>query len=197
MQPHIALTFAVLALASTPTLVKAHRARALVTTRSPSLTRARVVSYKDGTEDDDLPTPDVFPPTPEEDTYDEMHTLLRHGPIAFFHRVISKGEYERGIEMFALRTGCSKKVAQGNIDAALADPNSWVFNKLHADDTKEPDYANVNSKPHQLALTAAWGLGVTSLIVKAACGVPIWLGNHPDWQDYCAKLMSGIPNIFH
>jgi len=170
--------------------------------RLSSASRSRVVSYQNGNEDDggniDV---DAMRPNADGDDdvgYGPLGTLVRQGPVALFHRVADPHQYELGVQKYMMIVGCSRKEAQGNLDAAIADPNSWVLNKLHAKNGKgyDPDYANANTSPRQIILTSTWGIAIMFILVKAAGGIPVYFAEHPHWQDYFTLMINGIPNMF-
>jgi hypothetical protein len=76
-------------------------------------------------------------------------------------------------------TGCplfpNELNQQANIDASLADPNSWLFHELHhrsalANNSTytRPDYANTGVDMHQLALSTVWAVVIVLVSLKIA-----------------------------
>mmetsp|Transcript_8850 Transcript_8850/g.25739 ORF Transcript_8850/g.25739 Transcript_8850/m.25739 type:complete len:201 (-) Transcript_8850:193-795(-) len=195
------LTIAVAAATTSIQVVQGYRITP-VHIRIPTAVRSKVVAFQ-STDDDDgnhIDSEKVRPlPAGDDDKgYGIVGTLLRQGPVPCFHRMLNPQEYELGVQKYMMIVGCSRKEAQGNLDAALGDPNSWVLNKLHARNGKvpAPDYANQNMSKQQVALTGTWGIAIALIILKAIAGVPSYLAAHPDWDQYFARMVNGIPNLF-
>jgi len=61
--------------------------------------------------------------------------------------------------------GVGRKEAQGNMDAFLANPNDWLFQKnAEKKGAAKYDYANANTDPQQVILTSIWAAIVFSFI---------------------------------
>jgi hypothetical protein len=201
--------------------------RTLLASRRPLALRARVVAYQSKDETGGMTEEDVDPPPHEAETPEEVAapvaltpckqiigdddngyglpgTLVRQGPTAFFARILSPVDYEMGVQKFMLARRVTRREAQGNLDAVLADPNSWLLEELHAQSAEDrntthylPDYANANVSPRALMLSGVWALIITAVFLRIfLVGWPTYVMEHPDWQMYFARSASGIPNIF-
>mmetsp|Transcript_21092 Transcript_21092/g.56813 ORF Transcript_21092/g.56813 Transcript_21092/m.56813 type:complete len:175 (-) Transcript_21092:382-906(-) len=128
-------------------------AGAMVLSRSPSiaqLSRTPLSSRSAVVADAKIPWDD-------DQGYGPIGSLIRQGPTPFFQRLVDPAKYEKSVKMYMIKNRCSRMEAQGNMDAYLADPNGWTLTKLNAKKGGyEPDYANINTDPKQLILTAVW-----------------------------------------
>lgn len=96
----------------------------------------------------------------EERGYGPVGSLIRQGPVPFFIRITNPQTYEAAVEKYMALEKCDRNTAQGNMDAYFQDPNGWASNKLRG---IEIDYANFNTKPKDLILTAIWASGIIFL----------------------------------
>lgn len=102
-----------------------------------------------------------------DDGYDLMGSLMRQGPVPFLMRVFYEDKYETSVTMYQLKKGCSRTEAMSNIDAYLEDPNSWMLQKLSEEKGGYTrDYTKVNTKPHEMLLTACWATMVLGAAIK-------------------------------
>ncbi|KAG8468716.1 hypothetical protein KFE25_013799 [Diacronema lutheri] len=169
--------------------------------RSAAAARARPVAYM--YDPNNPPQPPDLELTFEaqvfgaDDTgYGPAGTLLRQGPTALINRITKPVDYELGILKFMAERRVTRREAQGNLDAVLSDPNSWLFNELQKKkdrNFKVPDYTMVNINPKSLALTAIWGLAIVALVLRVLLvGGPEWAQAHPDWTGNGARLLGRI-----
>ena len=127
------------------------------------------------------PTKQLWIPPPDASYQDDPSayppsgSLLRQGPIPFFIRLTNPLKYEQAVLKYIAETGCSRGVAQGNMDAYFENPTSWVLQKMEEKKGKEVyDYENNNTKPQQIYLTMAWALllfTITSRLVMFQMGI--------------------------
>ena len=98
--------------------------------------------------------------------YDELGTLLRQGPKAYFSRVTNPDQYDQGCLKFMAQEGCTYQMAQGNLDRMAENAQDWAFERLEAEKAgRKIDYTRLDKK--QIALTTVWSALVTSLIGRA------------------------------
>eukprot|EP00559_Dactyliosolen_fragilissimus_P006966 CAMPEP_0184856850 /NCGR_PEP_ID=MMETSP0580-20130426/2028_1 /TAXON_ID=1118495 /ORGANISM="Dactyliosolen fragilissimus" /LENGTH=113 /DNA_ID=CAMNT_0027352111 /DNA_START=225 /DNA_END=563 /DNA_ORIENTATION=- len=101
-----------------------------------------------------------YPTKPDEEAssgYGPLGSLIRAGPLPFFQRIINPDQYEQGVLKYIAQEGVSRIEAQGNMDAYIENPNDWTYQKLQEKQGKpKRDYANANTSPKQLTLSAIW-----------------------------------------
>merc|ERR1719203_288494 len=98
--------------------------------------------------------------------YDKIGTLLRHGPIPYFNRLFKESDYEQGVLKFMAQDKCNRMEAQGNMDAYLANPNDWAYNRFQEQEKGfKVDYVTLNEA--QILLTTVWGSVVVLLGARA------------------------------
>lgn len=103
----------------------------------------------------------------KEEGYGPVGSLIRQGPVPFFIRITNPDTYEAAVKKYMALEKCDRMTAQGNMDAYFQDPNGWAGNKLRARKTgKDLDYANMNTEPKQLILTAIWAVGISFLFYR-------------------------------
>mmetsp|Transcript_42216 Transcript_42216/g.101995 ORF Transcript_42216/g.101995 Transcript_42216/m.101995 type:complete len:182 (-) Transcript_42216:208-753(-) len=111
---------------------------------------------------------DKWEPSPADDgkyPYDAIGALLRHGPPAFISRVTDSGEYEQFVLNYMAIAGVDRAEATGNIDAKLANPVDWSFQKMEEKKGKpKVDYTEL--KPKNAILAIIWALGITPLTIN-------------------------------
>jgi hypothetical protein len=96
----------------------------------------------------------------EKSDYGPIGTLIRAGPLPFISRLTKPEEYDQAVLKYMAAEGCSRKEAQGNMDAYLENPNDWTYQKLEEKKGGfKKDYANANTDPKQLILSGTWALG--------------------------------------
>jgi hypothetical protein len=101
--------------------------------------------------------------------YGPIGSLIRQGPVPFVQRISNPTKYEGSVMYYMQENKCSRAEAQGNIDAYLANPNDWALIKMRAKKGGfEPDFANANTDPKQLALSGIWAAGVIFLAYRVA-----------------------------
>jgi len=106
---------------------------------------------------------------PEDEPYAPIGSLIRQGPVPFVIRLVDPNKYERSVRAYMLKTGCSRREAQGNMDAFFANANDWMLQKLNEEKGGPVyDYANANTDPQQLILTGTWAVLITGIGIKAA-----------------------------
>lgn len=99
--------------------------------------------------------------------YGPVGSLIRQGPVPFFIRITNPDTYEAAVQKYMALEKCDRLTAQGNMDAYFQDPNGWAGNKLRARKSGEDlDYANMNTEPKQLVLTAVWAVGISFLFYR-------------------------------
>lgn len=67
-----------------------------------------------------------FPTKPEEESgaaYGPIGSLIRAGPKPFIQRILFPDQYEQAVLKYMAQDGCSRKEAQGNMDAYIENPN--------------------------------------------------------------------------
>ena len=97
--------------------------------------------------------------------YDAFGALLRHGPSAFISRVTNPSEYEQFVLNYMATAGVDRAEATGNIDAKLANPVDWSFQKMEEKKGKpKVDYTEL--KPKNAILAIIWALGITPLTIS-------------------------------
>lgn len=67
-----------------------------------------------------------FPTKPEEESgaaYGPLGSLIRAGPKPFIQRILFPDQYEQAVLKYMAQDGCSRKEAQGNMDAYIENPN--------------------------------------------------------------------------
>ena len=101
-----------------------------------------------------------------EGSYGAVGSLIRQGPVPFFKRVTDSDLYDQMVLKYMASDKCGRAEAQGNMDAYLANPSDWAYQKNAEKTGKVPkyDYANANTDPGQLVLTGTWAVFVTSLL---------------------------------
>lgn len=108
----------------------------------------------------DKSTQKWFPTKPEEEpgaAYGPVGSLIRAGPKPFIQRILFPDQYEQAVLKYMAQDGCSRKEAQGNMDAYIENPNDWTYQKLQEKQGKPKyDYANANTSPKQLVLSGTW-----------------------------------------
>lgn len=101
-----------------------------------------------------------FPTKPEEESgaaYGPIGSLIRAGPKPFIQRILFSEQYDQAVLKYMAQDGCSRKEAQGNMDAYIENPNDWTYQKLQEKQGKPKyDYANANTSPKQLVLSGTW-----------------------------------------
>jgi hypothetical protein len=100
--------------------------------------------------------------------YGKIKSLLLHGPYPFFQRVFQEDNYEQAVLKFMSSDKCGRIEAQGNMDAYLANPSDWAYNRIETEKSggkKKPDYTVLDSK--KLTLTLVWSTIVLSLAGRA------------------------------
>jgi hypothetical protein len=103
----------------------------------------------------------------KEEGYGPVGSLIRQGPVPFLIRITNPDTYEAAVQKYMAIEKCDRMTAQGNMDAYFQDPNGWAGNKLRARKTgKDLDYANMNTEPKQLILTAIWAVGISFLFYR-------------------------------
>lgn len=96
----------------------------------------------------------------EKSDYGPIGTLIRAGPLPFINRLTKPDDYDQAVLKYMALEGCSRKEAQGNMDAYLENPNDWTYQKLQEKKGGfKKDYANANTNPKQLILSGTWALG--------------------------------------
>mmetsp|Transcript_13541 Transcript_13541/g.20632 ORF Transcript_13541/g.20632 Transcript_13541/m.20632 type:complete len:172 (-) Transcript_13541:153-668(-) len=103
--------------------------------------------------------------TDTEGAYGPVGSLIRQGPVPFFKRVTDPDLYEQMVLKYMANDKCGRAEAQGNMDAYLANPSDWAYQKnAEKNGAAKYDYANANTDPGQLVLTGTWAVFVTSLL---------------------------------
>lgn len=67
-----------------------------------------------------------FPTKPEEEkgaAYGPIGSLIRAGPMPFIQHLLFADNYEQAVLKYMAQDGCSRKEAQGNMDAYIENPN--------------------------------------------------------------------------
>eukprot|EP00586_Coscinodiscus_wailesii_P002499 CAMPEP_0172484718 /NCGR_PEP_ID=MMETSP1066-20121228/12292_1 /TAXON_ID=671091 /ORGANISM="Coscinodiscus wailesii, Strain CCMP2513" /LENGTH=171 /DNA_ID=CAMNT_0013249413 /DNA_START=124 /DNA_END=635 /DNA_ORIENTATION=+ len=110
-----------------------------------------------------------FPTKPSEESsagYGPLGTLLREGPPAFIKRVSNEEEYDQAVLKFMAGDGCTRREAQGNMDAYMANPNDWAFQRN--EEKKGVSKRDWGAEPEgkDLALTLIWAVFITGLIIR-------------------------------
>lgn len=90
--------------------------------------------------------------------YDIWGTVIRHGPVPFFNRIVKAGEYEQGVLKFMAGDNADRNTAQAEMDAYLSNPNDWAYNRLKGYNV---DYLAINQK--QVTLNLVWATFILSL----------------------------------
>ena len=99
--------------------------------------------------------------------YGPTGSLIRQGPVPYLIRLVKPDTYEAAVDKYMMKEGCSRLEAQANMDAYFMDPNGWAAQKIREKKGgQKVDYVNANTSPTQLALTAVWAVGITSLFVR-------------------------------
>ncbi len=93
--------------------------------------------------------------------YDIWGTVIRHGPIPFFNRLVKADEYEQGVLKFMAGDKVDRMRAQAEMDAYLSNPNDWAYNRLKGYNV---DYLSINRK--QLVLNLVWSTVVLVLLSR-------------------------------
>ena len=100
--------------------------------------------------------------TEEEDyegAYGPVGSLIRAGPKAFFIHIVSGDKYEQAVLKYMANENCGRMEARGNMDAYFENPNDWAYQKNYErnnPDGYKYDFANANTSPKQLILSAIW-----------------------------------------
>lgn len=104
----------------------------------------------------------------DDEGYAPIGSLIRQGPVPFLIRIVDPEKYERSVVAYMAKEGCSRKEAQGNMDAYFENPTSWALQKMNEKDgvVEKYDYANANTNSKQLVLTLTWAAIVFSLGAK-------------------------------
>jgi hypothetical protein len=108
--------------------------------------------------------------------YGPFGSLLRQGPLPFFNRVVKADEYEQAVLKFMAGDQADRKQAQAEMDAYLANPNDWAYNRMQG---YKMNYLTLKKK--QIALTVVWSVLILSL---GARGI------------YCAQMGENFWTIF-
>ena len=117
--------------------------------------------------------------------YDAIGALLRHGPPAFISRVTNADEYEQFVLNYMATVGVDRAEAAGNIDAKLANPVDWSFQKVEEKKGKpKVDYTEL--KPRNAILAIIWALG------KFAAAACFWKNNAAVPEQYRTKFSHGM-----
>jgi len=105
--------------------------------------------------------------TEDDDGYDVLGTVLRAGPKPALVRLTQADKYERSVELYMAKEGCSRSEAQGNMDAYFTNANDWAYQKLQEEKgAPKYDYARANMAPKQVILTLTWTAIVFGIIAK-------------------------------
>jgi len=67
-----------------------------------------------------------FPTKPEEEesaAYGPIGSLIRAGPMPFIQHLVFADNYEQAVLKYMAQDGCTRKEAQGNMDAYIENPN--------------------------------------------------------------------------
>jgi hypothetical protein len=89
--------------------------------------------------------------------YGMVNTLLLHGPVPFVQRAFKGADWEQGVLKLMASDKSSRDEAQGNMDAYLANPNDWAYNRLaEQNGGYKPDY--VTLKTNALIKTLVWSV---------------------------------------
>jgi hypothetical protein len=89
--------------------------------------------------------------------YGMVNTLLLHGPVPFIQRAFKGADWEQGVLKLMASDKSSRDEAQGNMDAYLANPNDWAYNRLaEQNGGYKPDY--VTLKTESLIKTLVWSV---------------------------------------
>lgn len=95
--------------------------------------------------------------------YDIWGTVIRHGPVPLFNRIAKADEYEQGVLKFMAGDKVDRMTAQAEMDAYLANPNDWAYNRLNGYNV---DYLSINQK--QLTLNLVWSALILTLLARGA-----------------------------
>jgi hypothetical protein len=90
-----------------------------------------------------------------ESGYSIVGTLLRHGPVPAFRRVLQPQDYEQAVLKFMVQEKCDRDVAQGNMDAYTRNPNDWLAMRLREEKSGiKTDF--VTLQPKEIGLRLLW-----------------------------------------
>jgi hypothetical protein len=134
------------------------------TTRRPSTSSLRVKF--DGTQW-------VAESEQEATGYGILKTFLLYGPTPTLRRLLQPYEYNQAVLKFMASEGCSRMVAQGNMEYYFRNPNDWFARRLLEERRGERfDYCTL--EPTDLALRLIWTglvlLFFQQLLAKIASG---------------------------
>uniref|UniRef100_A0A7S1Z1N7 Uncharacterized protein n=1 Tax=Trieres chinensis TaxID=1514140 RepID=A0A7S1Z1N7_TRICV len=100
--------------------------------------------------------------------YPPFGSLLRQGPKPFFQRVLKPDLYDQAVLKYMANEGVDRNVAQGNMDAYLANPNDWAYQYFEERrGGANYDYVNGNTDVKSLVLTGFWSSLVLSVVARA------------------------------
>ena len=97
--------------------------------------------------------------------YDAVGALLRHGPEPFIWRVAKADAYEQLVLEYMATAGVDRSESTGNMDAGLANPVDWSFQKMQEKKgAPKVDYTIL--KPKNAILAGIWAVFITPLTIS-------------------------------
>lgn len=88
--------------------------------------------------------------------YGVVKTLLLYGPAPTLRRVLQPYEYNQAVLKFMATEGCSRDVAQGNMEYYFRNPNDWFARRLLEEKRGGERFDYITLEPTDLVLRLIW-----------------------------------------